>query len=245
MKNQDQWRPSKYVKYNGRLIANRDRTEVGVGSRLIADMIAEFYSRELPIHAKGSLLDLGCGKVPLYIVYKDLADQITCVDWGNTLHKNQHLDFECDLTQPLPFNDGKFDTIILSDVLNHLPEAQLIWSEMARVLAPGGKLILNTPFYYWLNEMPYDYYRYTEFALRRFAERVGLTILSLDCVGGAPEIMTDIFAKQIIRVPVIGRPLASLAQWNVMFWRRRREEHKSSSRAGRNFPFYYTLIAKK
>jgi SAM-dependent methyltransferase len=48
------------------------------------------------------------------------------------------LDFECDLTKPLPFADGEFDTIILSDVLEHVPQPERLWSEIALSAIPGA-----------------------------------------------------------------------------------------------------------
>jgi 2-polyprenyl-3-methyl-5-hydroxy-6-metoxy-1,4-benzoquinol methylase len=115
------WKPSKYVRRRGRLMASRDVREVGIGSRLNADLVAAVYDRELRLHARGRLLDLGCGKVPLHDSYKDFVSGSVCVDWANTAHKNPHLDLECDLTQALPFADLEFETILLSDVLEHIP----------------------------------------------------------------------------------------------------------------------------
>ena len=120
MQHIDKWQYSKYVySRRGKLIASRNRKEVGIGSRLMADIIADFYSNNIPKHTKGNLLDLGCGKAPLYFVYRAYITNNICVDWKNTPHKNNYLDFECDLTKDLPFKDGEFDTIILSDVLEH------------------------------------------------------------------------------------------------------------------------------
>ena len=45
----------------------------------------------------GYLLDLGCGKVPLYLIYKSHITDSICVDWGNSLHGNDYIDSECDL----------------------------------------------------------------------------------------------------------------------------------------------------
>ena len=207
MRNKAAWHPSKYVVKNGVLRGSRDRAEVSVGSRLFTDLIALVYERSLPTHARGRLLDLGCGKVPLYMAYREFVTENICVDWQNTLHKNEYLDHECDLTAALPFDDVSFDTIILSDVLEHIPQPELLWTEMARLLAPGGKLLMNVPFYYWLHEQPHDYYRYTEFGLRRFVDLAGLRLLELKSLGGAPEIMADIFAKNVQRVPHVGVPL--------------------------------------
>jgi hypothetical protein len=76
MRNCDDWKASKYVRKNGRLIASRDPKEVGISSRLITDRIAECYDANLKLHAKGRLLDLGCGKVPLYDAYKNMSRTI-------------------------------------------------------------------------------------------------------------------------------------------------------------------------
>jgi SAM-dependent methyltransferase len=108
------------------------------------------------------LLDLGCGKVPFYARYREYVSETVCVDWSNSLHGNGHVDAECDLTQELPFADASFDTILLSDVLEHIPAPERLWREMARLLKPGGELLSSVPFFYWLHEEPYDYYRYTK-----------------------------------------------------------------------------------
>jgi SAM-dependent methyltransferase len=245
MRNCEKWQPSKYVYKNGKLIASRDPKEVGVGSRLMADLVAGVYSANLQRHAKGKLLDLGCGKVPLFMAYKDYVIENICVDWENTLHKNEHLDFECDLAKTLPFKDGEFDTIILSDVLEHIPQPEHLCAEMSRILAIHGRIIMNVPFYYWLHEHPHDYYRYTEFALRRLVETSGLKLLQLDSIGGAPEIMADIFAKNVLRVPRIGRSLAMFAQWLTAAFIKTKLGRKVSEETKRSFPFGYFLIAEK
>lgn len=245
MKNRDRWKPSKYITTEGRLIASRDSNEVNVGSRLMADTIARFYGKNLRDHAKGKLLDLGCGKVPLFEAYKEFIDENICVDWEKTQHKNEYLDRECDLNAPLPFADGEFDTIILSDVLEHIAEPDRLWKEMARILSPGGKVIVSVPFYYWLHEQPHDYYRYTEYALRRFAERSGLRVIRLESMGGSPEVMADIFSKNILHLPFIGPSLAALTQWFTAGFIRTSPGKKLSDATRTIFPFGYFLVAEK
>src|SRR5688572_2754762 len=127
MKNESKWQPSKFVIRNGNLVASRDPRHVSVSSRLNADLVAQCYDENLKAHARGRLLDLGCGAVPLYEVYKERVTAIVCVDWGNTLHNREYVDYELDLTQPLPFGNGVFDTVILADVLEHIPTPELLW----------------------------------------------------------------------------------------------------------------------
>ena len=47
----------------------------------------------------------------------------------------------------LPFRDASFDTVICSQVIEHLPPAPEIFRELTRVLRPGGLLVLGTPDY--------------------------------------------------------------------------------------------------
>lgn len=47
----------------------------------------------------------------------------------------------------LPFKDGSFDCVISSQVIEHIPFDEVLFTEMRRVLRPGGTLILGTPDY--------------------------------------------------------------------------------------------------
>ena len=162
MKNIETWVPSKFVFKRHRLRASGNPKQINPGSRLIGDLVASCYHEYVKSHCRGRLLDLGCGKVPFYALYREYVSETVCVDWSNSLHESDHLDAECDLTQDLPFADASFDSILLSDVLEHIPTPERLWREMARLLKPGGKVLLNVPFFYWLHEEPYDYYRYTK-----------------------------------------------------------------------------------
>ena len=241
MKNRDQWQATKFVCVRGRLRGSRDRREVGVGSRLISDLVAAQYERHLPTHVTGRLLDLGCGKAPLFGAYSPWAAEVTCVDWA----PGDYIDLACDLSQPLPFESGRFDTIILSDVLEHMPDPELVWREMTRVLAPMGKVIMNVPFYYSVHAHPHDYYRYTNFALERFVRINGLELVLIAPVGGIVEIMADLLAKALSKLPLVGPPLAMLTQFAAAGFGQTRLGARVASVSSRNFPFGYFMIAQR
>lgn len=84
----------------------------------------------------------------------------------------------------LPFGDATVDTVLATEVLEHLPDPRRCVREMARVLKPGGRLLLTVPFQQPLHELPSDYYRFTPSSLRELAESSGLVVESVEPRGG-------------------------------------------------------------
>ena len=245
MRNSKNWKPSKFVFNNGRLMASANTREVNVASRMVTAIIGNFYLKAIKEHAKGRLLDLGCGKAPLYHVYREYANEVICVDWSNSIHDNEYIDVACDLTQNIPFADGQFDTILMSDVLEHIPNPDRLLREVSRVLSDDGKLLLNVPFYYWIHEGPHDYYRYTEYALIHLVENCGLKIIHLSPYGGSPEVFADFSAKNLKFIPGIGPIMSLLVQKCIELFVRTSLGRKVSTRTSRIFPLGYSLIAEK
>jgi SAM-dependent methyltransferase len=150
----------------------------------------------------------------------------------------------CDLNRPIPLPDASFDTILFSDVLEHLYRPREAVAEIARLLRPGGKLLLNVPFFYWLHEAPHDYFRYTCFALERLASDAGLTPLVLEPLGGAPEVLADLVGKLAARVRFIGPPFASLTQATCYRLVGTRLGRRVSQATARQFPLGYFMVAQ-
>jgi hypothetical protein len=114
-----------------------------------------------------------------------------------------------------------------------------------RLLEPGGKLLLNVPFYYYLHEEPYDYYRYTKYALRRFAETSGFEIILIKEVGGAPEVVVDIVSKSVLRFGAIGEWTAVALQTACLGFVTSPLGARISEKTARQFPLSYFMIAQK
>lgn len=55
------------------------------------------------------------------------------------------IDEGVDLTRGLPYLDASFDLVLMTEVIEHLENHRAALSELARVLRPGGRLILTTP----------------------------------------------------------------------------------------------------
>ncbi|WP_414584601.1 methyltransferase domain-containing protein [Scytonema sp. PCC 10023] len=242
MQNKNLWTETKFIKTAQGYKASNDAKNVIISSQIIVNIQGKIYEKIIGQHARGLLLDLGCGNVPLYGIYKDQVVDNICVDWGNTLHKNPYLDYEFDLNSTIPFESEKFDTILLTDVLEHIAKPELLMNEMTRLLKPNGKIILTVPFFYWLHEQPHDYFRYTEFALRMFCKTNDLAVIELEPYGGALEVVLDIIAKQLIQFSTLACKIHSnfsSALINSPIGQR------ILSKTSNNFPLGYYLIAQK
>jgi SAM-dependent methyltransferase len=238
VKDANLWRPSKYVEVRGRWRANSDTAEVGASSRLMVERNAAAYTVALAEHARGELLDLGCGSVPLYGAYRDYVTNATCVDWASSLHPSIHLDVSADLGEPLPFPDESFDTIVLTDVLEHLPRPDIIWAEAARLLRPGGVFLVGVPFLYWVHEQPFDYHRYTEHRLRLFCADHGFDVVSLTPYGGTTDVVFDALGKILVSKGVT----SWLVPWLEVFGER---VGRKRARQPTLMPLGYLLVARK
>lgn len=245
MKNKDLWQPTKFVVKGSVLRANRNEEHVSLASRGMVDAIGQFYTVAIPKYVQGKLLDLGCGNVPLYRFYDPFVSENICVDWGNTLHQNSFLDVEADLNEPLPLKSDNYDTVILSDVLEHIRRPEQLIQEINRVLKPGGTFIMNVPFFYHLHEEPFDFFRYTKHALRSMSEENGFEVVYLEPLGGIPEILADIIAKYFVGFPVIGKSISKFVQWKVRLLLKTGFGKRASVKSAKKFPLAYGMVAKK
>lgn len=191
----ESWVPTKFELRGERWRTSKNRMYVSPSSRLMADRIAAAYESALVRYAGGDLLDLGCGNAPLYGVYKERARKIVCADWPGSIHGTSHVDVQLDLNGNLPFVGESFDTVLLTDVLEHLPNPARAWNEAYRILRPSGCLIVGVPFLYWIHEHPHDYHRYTEFQLRNFCGDHGFSVTELNAYGGPIDVLGDTLTK--------------------------------------------------
>lgn len=135
----------------------------------------------LETYAKGDFLDLGCGNKPYESWYKPLTtSQIGC----DIIQSDKNrVDVLCPATA-LSFEDNSFDSILCTQVLEHVFEHDKLISEVFRVLRPGGNIILTVPFAWELHEEPYDFFRYTKHGLKQLFEKAGFDINYIKPNGG-------------------------------------------------------------
>jgi SAM-dependent methyltransferase len=84
----------------------------------------------------------------------------------------------------LPFPAATFDSVLCTQVLEHVPEPITVLREIARVLRPGGVALVTVPLNSGVHMAPNDFLRFTEFALRHLAAGAGLEVTLLEERGG-------------------------------------------------------------
>lgn len=138
-------------------------------------------------YMSGRLLDFGCGSKP----YKALFDKVTDyvgLDFNNEghSHENEEIDFFYD-GKTIPFEPESFDCILSTEVFEHIFNLEELLKELNRVLKNNGYVLITCPFVYPEHETPYDYARYTHFALKDLLQKNGFETILLDKKGNALE----------------------------------------------------------
>lgn len=134
---------------------------------------------ELICHIKeGVVLDIGCADKFIAKNIDENKNDYIGLDYFDTainMYKTNPDVFGD--AQNLPFADNSIDTVILLDVLEHIPDADSAMKEISRVLCKsGGILILQIHFMYPLHDAPYDYQRFTIYGIRQIAKKFGFNI---------------------------------------------------------------------
>ena len=102
--------------------------------------------------------------------------------------KNQFIYNNQPTTEPhtLPFPDQNFDIVVTTKyIMEHVSEPQKVVSEFYRVLKPGGEAFVTAALIRRQHQAPYDYFRYTEYALEHLFKKAGFDELKITHTGGA------------------------------------------------------------
>lgn len=149
------------------------------------------YLSTVAHEATGKMLDVGCGDKP----YRDLFDNVTeyigidrpsSVDQKRPESAGRISQFDVvGSAAQLPFQNEIFDTILCTQVIEHLPNPVEFFLESARITTRCAKLLLTAPLVNPVHEAPYDFFRYTNYGLTELCLRGGWRVKSITPLGGA------------------------------------------------------------
>jgi SAM-dependent methyltransferase len=133
-------------------------------------------------YAKGRILDIGCGNKPYESLFKPPANEyLGCDVEQSSLNR---VDVICDAAS-IPLADQSFDTVLCTQVIEHVPDHRALLGEAHRLLRPEGILIVSGPMYWCLHEEPYDFYRFTPYGLKSLLNCTGFDLIELKPNGGS------------------------------------------------------------
>jgi ubiquinone/menaquinone biosynthesis C-methylase UbiE len=109
---------------------------------------------------------------------------------------------------PLPLEDSEFELVWCSEVIEHVADTARWLSEVRRVLAPGGRLLLTTPSHGRLrvalggverfSEPLGDHlHLYTRRSLQQLLREFGFGQIEIRAAGGPPLLRTTLLARAI------------------------------------------------
>lgn len=166
-------------KNNGKIVVNPKKTTSILTNQLQVDLLEDFSP-----FLKGNLLDVGCGEKPYKLIYDKICEKSIGIDVETCKHEQKWVDVFAS-ADDMPFDNGSFDSILCTNVLEHVANMEAVFREMGRVLKKDGYAVISVPFLYPVHESPYDYYRFTRHGLEYQLKKNGFKIVRKISWGGA------------------------------------------------------------
>ena len=82
--------------------------------------------------------------------------------YSNKISNKKLKVFYSDLTEKLSISSKKYNNVLFFNILEHLPEYKLAFSEIYRIIKKGGFFIGSVPFIYQIHAAPNDYFRFSK-----------------------------------------------------------------------------------
>jgi SAM-dependent methyltransferase len=153
--------------------------------RALNRRITHWLARELPPRP-AQVLDAGCGTGGL-IKHLRVAQpdwRLTGLDFSPRACEWARLRTNAEIVEgsitALPFADGSFDAVVSADVVCQVEDGARALREFARVLRPGGLVLVNVPAFRWLWSYHDDTcetkHRYTRPELTALAQEAGFGV---------------------------------------------------------------------
>ncbi len=120
------------------------------------------------------------------------------------------------LSAPLPklagLPDDRYDAVAALDVIEHIPDDKAALKGIARVLKPGGKLVMTVPAHQWMwsahDVVNHHQRRYSKIGLKRLIEG---SPLQLDSIGYLNSLLFPVAMAQRLASKISGKDDANLA----------------------------------
>lgn len=175
-------------------------------NQVLRDRWMHEQARKIPPGSR--ILDVGAGSAPYrkefgHCEYR--THDFALLNSSQLSHgRYAQLDYVSD-ARAIPVPDASFDVVVCTEVLEHVPEPIAVVGELARILRPGGQLLLTAPLGSGVHQEPYHYYGgYTPFWYEKFLVEAGFRQVQVEANQGSMRF----FAQESIRFARTTRPFA-------------------------------------
>lgn len=125
--------------------------------------------------SRGVLLDVGCGNKPYKSNFEPFVEKHIGLEYSpESVYRGCDADFFGDAMR-IPLADTSVDTILCTEVLEHLPNPEKAIAEFARILRPNGIVITTAPFFYPIHDA-WDFFRYTNDGIANLMKQNNLEV---------------------------------------------------------------------
>lgn len=173
--------PEKYSRY---AVSVSLLDAIGLTRKITRPRLGAFLKRYA---TEAHTLDIGCGNAQ----YGSLFPNVTTLDIE--ARPSVRVDIVGDAHDLHMIADASYAVVLCTEVLEHLHTPHRAIAEFARVLQPGGLLILSTRFIFPLHDAPGDYFRYTKYGLRHLLHE--WEIIELVEEAGTMETLAVLFQR--------------------------------------------------
>jgi ubiquinone/menaquinone biosynthesis C-methylase UbiE len=166
------------------------------------------------VRAGDRALDIGCGAGDFTVALAQAGAVAVGVDVAEAAlsrarARHPGVDFLLvPICGPLPFDDNAFDLVWASEVIEHVADTARWLSEVRRVLAPAGRLLVTTPSHGRLRLAVFGVERFSEplgdhlhlftrRSLHELLDEFGFAEISVRAVDGPPLLRRSLYSRAV------------------------------------------------
>ena len=179
-------------------------------------VVAELIRRKVPLPKDAKLLEIGCGTGHNLPMLGEFG-QVDALEVDPTARGMAEKRLgRTVLSSPLPalegVSDDTYDMVAALDVVEHIPDDKAALEGIARVLKPGGKLLMTVPAHQWMwsahDVVNHHQRRYSK---RDFRKLVDQSPLQLETIGYLNSLLFPLAMAQRLTSKITGKEDANLA----------------------------------
>jgi len=154
------------------------------------------YLSEVLLKARGRVLDIGCGSGSTMEELRRLGCKVCGIEPNPKAAQaciEKGLDVACGVLDSLDYTDNFFDTVMMMNVVEHLPSPKRTLEKVYRILKPGGHVYIYCPnansymaaFFdeFWRGwHVPFHLYHFTPETMSRLIRTTPFKIITMRAV---------------------------------------------------------------